>query len=113
MERFPTLVAPCNPCDNTASAALMKGWISSIFMELSSRSGSGHHGTVVAQDVLDDFIQNFRLDRLLHEMARAPLQRRHNVLLIPDGGDHHDARFRVLLDNPFGSLDPFHLRHGD
>jgi hypothetical protein len=26
------LVVHCNPYDNTASAALMKGWISSIFI---------------------------------------------------------------------------------
>jgi hypothetical protein len=29
---LPTLVVHDRPCDNTASAALMKGWINSIFI---------------------------------------------------------------------------------
>src|SRR3984885_13859668 len=115
MVRFPTLVVPCKPCDNTASAALMKGWMSSIFMELGSRSGSGGgcDGSVFAHDVFDDFVQDFRFYWLLHEMARSPLQRRHNVFLVSDRGNHHNTGFGVLLDNPFGCFDAFHLRHGD
>src|ERR1700686_164318 len=98
MVRFPTLVVPCNPCDNPASAALMKGWISSIFMELGSRSGGGRDGAVIAQDVLDHFVQHFRLHRLLHEMACSPLQGRNDVFLVSDRGNHHNARFGMLLD---------------
>src|SRR5271169_4135098 len=113
MVRFPTLVVPCKPCDNTASAALMKGWISSIFIELDSRSGRVRHDAVLAQHVLDDFIQHFRLYWLLHEMARSPLQCRHDVFLVAHRRHHHDASFGMLLDNPFGSFDSFHLRHGD
>src|ERR1700728_1755906 len=113
MVRVPTLVVPCKPCDNTASAALMKGWISSILMELGSCSGRSGNGSVIAQNVLDDFIQHFRLHRLLHEMARAPLQRGDDVFLVSDRRNHHNARLRMLLDNPFGSLNSFHLRHGD
>src|SRR5271169_2235523 len=113
MVRFPTLVVHCNPCDNTASAALMKGWISSIFIALDSRSRRGGYGTVVAQYVLDDFVQHFRLHRFLHEMTCSPLQRCHNVLLVTHRRDHHDARFRMLLNDPFSRLDSFHLRHGD
>ena len=46
-------------------------------------------------------------------MASTPLQRGDDVLLISDGGDHYDARFRMLLDDPFGCFDPLHLRHGN
>src|SRR5579862_5990765 len=113
MVRLPTLVVPCNPCDNTASAALMKGWISSIFIGLGSRSGRSRNGPVFSQHILDDFVQHFRLHRLLHEMTRTPLQRRDDVFLIAHRGHHDDARFRMLLDDPFGSLNAFHLRHGD
>src|ERR1035438_1253786 len=113
MVRVPTLVVPCKPCDKTASAALMKGWISSIFMELGSCSGRTGNGSVIAQNVLDHFVQYFRLHRLLHEMARAPLQRGDDVFLVSDRRNHHNARLRMLLDNPFGSLNSFHLRHGD
>src|ERR1019366_7111029 len=113
MVRFPTLVVHCNPCDNTASAALMKGWISSIFIALDSRSRCVRYGTVVAQYVLDDFVQHFRLHRLLHEMTCSPLQRRDDVLLVSHRGDHHDARFQMLLNDSFSRFDSFHLRHGD
>src|ERR1700753_1100805 len=102
MVRWPPLVCPCTPCDNTASAALMKGWISSIFIGLGSRSCPGRYRPVFAQDVLDDFVQHFRLHRLLHEMTRTPLQRRDNVLLVAHRGNHDDTRFRMLLDDPFG-----------
>src|SRR5271169_5799057 len=113
MVRLPTLVLPDKPCDNTASAALMKGWISSIFMDLDSRSSGVGYRTIFAHHVLDDFVENFRLDRFLHEMARAALQCRHNVFLIAHRRHHHDAGFGMLLHNPFSRLDPFHLRHGD
>src|SRR5215831_4363498 len=113
MVRFPTLVEPCRPCDNTASAALMKGWINSIFIELSSRSCSVGYRAILAEDVLDDFIEHFRLHRLLHEMPRSPLQCRHDVLLVSDRGNHHDARFGMRLNDAFGRLDAFHLWHGD
>src|SRR5258708_4506052 len=113
MVRFPTLVELCKPCDNTASAALMKGWISSIFIALDSRSCGIGYSAVVAQHVLDDFVENFRLHRLLHEMTRATLQRRHNVFLVAHRRHHDDAGFRVRLHDAFGTLNPFHLRHGD
>src|ERR1044071_8945204 len=112
MVRLPTLVVPCKPCDNTASAALMKGWINSIFMELGSRSGSVGNGSVFAQHVLDDLIQHFGLDRFLHEMASAPLQSGHDVFLVTDRGNHDDARFGMLLHDAFGGFDALHLRHG-
>src|SRR3954453_8510525 len=115
MVRLPTLVDPCRPCDNTASAALMKGWISSIFIELGSRSRASRVGdcAVFAEHILDDFVEHFRLYRFLHEMPCTPLQRGDNVLLVSDRGDHHDARFRMLLHYAFSRFDPFHLRHGD
>src|SRR5579862_9923074 len=100
MVRLSTLVVDCKPCDNTASAALMKGWINSIFMDLGSRSCGIGYGSVFAQHVLDDFVEYFRLHRLLHEMAFSPLQRRDDVLLVSHRGDHHDACFRMLLHNP-------------
>src|SRR5579862_2485298 len=111
MVRLPTLVVHCRPCDNTASAALMKGWISSIFMDLRSRSCCVGDRPIFAQHVLDDFVEHFRLHWFLHEMSSAPLQRCHDVLLVSDGGNHHDASFRMLLNDSFGSLDSFHLRH--
>src|SRR5438045_1391822 len=111
--RLPTLVVPCKPCDNTASAALMKGWINSIFMNLCSRSCGVGNSSVFTQHVLDYFVEHFGLHGLLHEMPSAPLQRGHNVLLVSHRGDHHDACFGMLLHDPFGRLDPFHLRHGD
>src|SRR5262249_6529943 len=113
MVRFPTLVDPCRPCDNTASAALMKGWISSIFIELGSRSCGVRDSAIFTEHVLDDFVKDFGLDRLLHEMTRSALQRRDDVLLVSDRGDHDDAGFRMRLDDAFGRLDAFHLRHGD
>src|SRR5579872_2215421 len=113
MMRLLTLVEPCRPCDNTASAALMKGWISSIFIELRSRSGRGCDYSVFAEHVLDDFVEHFGLNGFLDKMASSPLQRGDDVLLISDRGDHDDARFGMLLDDPFGGFDAFHLRHGD
>src|SRR6476660_4479788 len=105
MVRLPTLVVPCRPCDNTASAALMKGWISSIFMDLDSCARGIGHRAVFSQYVFDDLVQNFLLYRLLHEMARAPLQCRHNVLLIAHRRHHYDAGFGMLLDDLLGRLD--------
>jgi len=32
MARFPTTMGDFKPCDNTASAALINGWINSIFI---------------------------------------------------------------------------------
>src|SRR5215471_16233742 len=113
MVRFPTLVVPCRPCDNTASAALMKGWINSIVMDLRSRSGCTRDRAVFAEHVLDDFVEHFRLHRLLHEMPRPALQRRDDVFLVSDRGNHHDACLRMRLHNAFSRLDAFHLRHGD
>src|SRR6202045_2137002 len=80
--RLHTCVVPCSPCDNTASAALMKGWISSIFMRSGSRAGGVGHGAVFTHHVLDNFVQHFRLHRLLHEMPCSPLPRRHDVFLV-------------------------------
>src|SRR5215469_12381212 len=107
MVRFPTLVVPCRPCDNTASAALMKGWINSIFIALSSRSCGIGDRAIFAEDVLDNFVEHFRLHRLLHEMPGSALQRRHDVLLVSDGGDHHDAGFRMRLNDAFSRFDSF------
>src|ERR1700739_4880544 len=101
MVRLSTLVVDCKPCDNTASAALMKGWISSIFMDLGSRSGGVGNRSILAQHVLEDFVEHFRLHWLLHEMPCAPLQRRHDVLLVSHRRNHHDARFGMLLHNSF------------
>src|SRR5579872_6400830 len=84
-------------------------------MDLRSRSGSCSvvDRTIFTEHVLDDFIQHFRLHRFLHEMTSAPLQCRHDVLLVSNRGDHHDASVGMLLHDPFGSFDSFHLRHGD
>src|SRR5215472_4747707 len=87
MVRLPTLVVPCRPCDNTASAALMNGWINSIFMDLRSRSCSVRYRPVLTEHILDDFIEHFRLDRLLHKVPSSPLQRRHDVFLVSHGGN--------------------------
>src|ERR1700728_2973917 len=111
MLRLPTLVLPDKPCDNTASSALRKGWISSIFMNLGSRSSGAGDRTIFAHHVFDDFVEHFRLHRLLYEMARAPLQSRHNVFLIAHRRPHHDAGFGMLLHDSFSRLDSFHLRH--
>src|SRR5471030_712575 len=109
MLRLPTEVAPCKPCDNTASAALMKGWISSIFMRLDPSAGRSRDRAIFSQHVLDDFVQHFRLDRLLHEVTRAPLQGRDNVFLVAHRRHHDDARLGVRLDDFFGRLNAFHL----
>src|SRR5579863_10751678 len=107
MLRFPMDMGHCSPCASTASAALMKGWISSIFISVSRARGAGH-GAVISHHILDDFIQNFGLDRLLYEMARPSLQCRHNVLLISHRRHHDHARFGMLLHDFLGSLDPLH-----
>src|SRR5713226_2637182 len=112
MLRFPMDMGDSSPWDSTASAALMKGWISSIFMSGSRARGRGH-STVLTHHVLDDFVQHFRLDRLLHEMACAPLQRGHDVLLVAHRGDHDNARLGMLPHNFLRGLDAFHLWHGD
>src|SRR5277367_757022 len=112
MLRFPTDVGHCSPCANTASAALMKGWINSIFIS-SPRARSVSRSAILAHDVLDHFVQDFRLHRFLHEMTCAALQCRHDVLLISDGGNHDNARVGMLLHNLLGSFDPLHLGHGD
>src|SRR5215469_8817916 len=46
-------------------------------------------------------------------MTRSALQRRHDVLLVAHGRDHHHARFRIFLYDFFRRLNAFHLRHGD
>src|SRR5271165_4179158 len=112
MLRLPTVVGHCSPCANTASAALMKGWINSIFIS-GPRARGLSRSAILAHYILDDFVQDFGLHRLLYEMTRAPLQGGHDVLLIPDGGHHDDARFRALLHDLLGSFDPLHLGHGD
>src|SRR5580700_9586770 len=111
MLRFPTDVVHCSPCANTASAALMKGWINSIFIS-GSRARGLSRSSILTHDVLDHFVQNLRLDRLLYEMTRPPLQRSHNVLLIAHGGHHDNACFGMLLHDLLGRLDPLHLGHG-
>src|SRR5579864_330718 len=112
MLRLPMAIGDCRPCDNTASAALMNGWISSIFISSSRARGAGH-GCIVSKHVFDDFVEHFRLDRLLHKMTRSALQGGHDVFLIPHRGNHDHASLRVLLHNFFGGLNAFHLRHGD
>jgi len=44
-----------------ASAALMKGWISSIFIALGPRAVGIADRAIFSQYVLDDFVQHFRL----------------------------------------------------
>src|SRR6185295_8814357 len=112
MLRFPMDMGDCRPWARTASAALMNGWISSIFIS-GSRTSSIGHGAVFAEHVLDDFVQNFRFDRLLHEVTGPALQRRHDVLLVTHGRHHDNARLGMLRHDLLGRLDPFHLRHGD
>src|SRR2546427_8279146 len=112
MLRLPMDMGDCSPWESTASAALMKGWISSIFMSGSPARGVGHNA-VLTHHVFDDFVQHFRFNRLLHEMARTPLQRRHDVLLVAHRGHHDDARLGMLPHNLLGGLDAFHLWHGD
>src|ERR1700678_2497302 len=112
MLRLPTDIGHCRPCANTASAALMKGWINSIFIS-GSRARGLSRSAILTHYVLDHFVQDLRLDRLLHEMTRAPLERGHDVLLISHGGHHDNACFGVLLDNLLGSFNALHLGHGD
>src|SRR5205807_8621998 len=68
---------------------------------------------VITQDVAKNFVQYFRLDRLLHKMLRALLQRGENILLVADRRHHHDARVAVLAHDALDRFDAFHLRHGD
>src|SRR5580704_13245931 len=98
MLRCPIAMGVFNPCASTASAALMNGWINSIFI-LGSCAGSLRDAAIFSQHVLDDFVQYFRLNWLLYKVTRATLQRRHNVLLIPDRRHHDDARFSMLLND--------------
>src|ERR1700690_1540982 len=112
MLRFAMEIGHCNPCASTASAALMKGWINSIFIS-GPRARSLRRSAILTHHVLDHFVQDFRLYRLLHEMTGSALQRRHNFLLISDRGHHDNARFGMLLHNLLGSLDPLHLGHRD
>src|SRR6202021_1465497 len=102
MVRFPTDVVQCSPCANTASAALMKGWISSIFI-LGPRARGLCRSAILTHYILDHFVQHFRLHRLLHEMTRAALQSGHNVFLISDRGHHDNASFGMLLHDLLGS----------
>src|SRR2546423_94340 len=97
---------------STASAELMNGCMSSIFM-LFTGSGGGRDCDIVAEDVTNDLVQHLGLDRLLDEVARALLQRGDHVLLITDGRDHDDARLRMLAHDALNRLNPFHLGHGD
>src|SRR5579863_6210161 len=112
MLRFAMEVGHCSPCANTASAALINGWISSILIS-GPRARGLSRSAILTHHVLNHLVQDLRFHRLLHEMTSAPLQRRHDVLLISDGGHHDNACFGVLLHNFLGSLDPFHLWHGD
>src|SRR2546423_4165858 len=68
---------------------------------------------VVAQDVAKYFVQDFGLNGLLDKVFRALLERRENVLLVTDGGDHDNTGVRMLTHDSLDSLDAFHLRHGD
>src|SRR6267142_324045 len=113
MLRLPMAVVHCRPCARTASAELMNGWINSIFMRSGPRARHVRQNAIFAQHVLDDLVEHFRFYWFLYEMARSPLQRRHDVFLVTDRRHHHDARFRMRLHDPFRGFDAFHLRHGD
>src|SRR5690349_2401876 len=67
---------------STASAALMNGWINSMRMALVPVDCRAGNHCVIAHYVLDDFVENLGLDRLLHEVTRALLQGSHDVLLV-------------------------------
>src|SRR6185369_3472280 len=75
-------------------------------------SGSDHHG-ILAHDVLDHLVQDFRLYRLLNKVSRALLQRRNDVFLVADRRDHDYASMRMLAHDALGCLDTLHLGHGD
>src|SRR5205814_2769114 len=110
----PILAVDCSVSESTASAALMKGWMSSMRMALLASRGGGSGGAdFIAQHVLDDFVEHLGLHRLLHKMPRALLQCRHDVFLVPHGRDHDDARLGMRAHDALGGLDAFHLRHGD
>src|SRR5215469_9622379 len=115
MDRSTILVVACSASAKTASAALMNGWISSILIK--DAPGKRHRRArgiwIISEDVAENFVKNFGLDRLLHEMLRAFLERRKNVFLVADGGNHHDARLCVLAYDALDGLDALHLRHGD
>src|SRR5215831_17586384 len=112
MLRFSIDMGDCKPCDNTASAALINGWINSIFM-LGPCASSVRNYSIFSEHVLDDFVKHLRLHRLLYKVPCSTLQCGNNVLLISDGGHHHDPRFGSFLHDLLSCLDPFHLRHGD
>src|SRR5438067_426291 len=97
---------------STASAELMNGCMSSIFM-LFTGSGGGRDCDIVAEDVTNHLIQHLGLDRLLDEVARALLERGDHVLLIADRRDHDDSGFGMLAHDALNRLDAFHLWHGD
>src|SRR5258708_34302858 len=74
--------------------------------------GRGCH-RIIPHDVLDDFIEDFVLDRFLHKMTGALLQCGDNVFLVAHRGNHDNARLRVCPHDALGGLDAFHLGHGD
>src|SRR5438270_1118681 len=112
MLKLPMEVGDCRLSASTASAALINGWISSIRMLGSCAGGTGH-GCIFSEHVLYDFVQYFRLDRLLYKVPRAALQCCNDVVLVTDRRHHHDAGIRVRTHDALGRLNAFHLRHGD
>src|SRR5215510_432132 len=89
MVTSPIFIGLCSASASTASAALMKGWISSILIGSAPVRGGRCRNSVVAHHVFDHLVQDFRLHRLLDKMARAFLQRGHDVFLIADGRHHN------------------------
>src|SRR5580700_3745338 len=87
--------------------------MSSIFMRLDPCGGPGCYGAVFSENVLDDFVQHFRLHRLLHEMACPALQCGHDVFLIAHGRHHDDPGLGMRLNDFLSGFDTLHLRHGD
>src|SRR5882672_12499704 len=121
MRTSPTLVRQRRLCPSTASAALMKGWISSIFMRGLSCVGAvrnairsnRRHCDIVSHYVLHDFVEHIGFDWLLYEMARSALQGGDDVFLVAHRRHHDDAGVAMFLQDFFGGFNAFHLRHGD
>src|SRR5262249_5951325 len=85
MVTSPMRVGLCKVSASPASAALLQGWISSMRMDSAPQRRRRCGYSIIAHHVLDDLIQDFGFDRLLHEMASSLLQRRDNVFLIANG----------------------------
>src|SRR2546423_15389589 len=110
----PIFAVDCSVSESTASAALMKGWMSSMRMALlASRRGGSGGADFIAQHVLDDLVEHFRLDRRLHKMPRALFQCRPPLFLVSHGRDHDDARLGIRGHHGLRGLAALHLRPGE